>query len=508
MSARVSPANARAAVAVGVVVVVAALLVAGPLFGPSPYALVPLLVGALTLAAGASLAPAGGAGVSFRKVAKWAAVAAPLAAGVLLSHFLKFEIDVTHARVNTLADESLAVAAALPQPVRVVSFVPAGDRADVELRALVQRYTAANPAVSFEARSVKRAADLEVAQALDIAALLPLGGPNVVVVGSAPGAPADDSAPAVVRLRVDAGSGNLEETLTNALAQVARNKTRARVYVTAGHDDARLRDEGPLGLSQLATFARARGVDLVPLPLSLLEKHGVPDDARALWVLPHKGAIFMHEAVSWRGAVRKHAAWIAADADGVDPVVVDSAGDVGVSVLADVVVDEGGFGSVFGVDTLSGSSQMAHPITRTLAGALTHFPRAAPLAISAMDGVDAVPVVSTSGDAVAKNAGMQGPMPILVATTASDGRRAVVSGDVSFCENGSIGLGSNRDLALNTLLWLVADEDAIAVRPRAKTGALLFLTPSARARLTFALVFLVPVVVAAAAAASAARRRG
>lgn len=500
----VSPATARAAVAVGAVVVVAALVVAGPLFGPSPYALVPLLVGALTLAAGAGLAPAGGAGVSLRKVAKWVAVAAPLAAGLLVSHVVKFEIDVTRAQVNTLADESLRVAAALTQPVRVVSFVPAGDRADVELRALVQRYTAANPAVTFEARSVKRAADLEVAQALDIAALLPLGGPNVVVVGAA----SDGAEPPVVRLRVDAGGGNLEETLTNALAQVARNKTRARVYVTAGHDDARLRDEGPLGLSQLATFARARGVDLVPLPLSLLEKHGVPDDARALWVLPHKGAIFMHEHVSWRGAVRKHAAWIAADADGVVPVVVDSAGDVGVSVLADVVVDEGGFGSVFGVDTLSGSSQMAHPITRTLAGALTHFPRAAPLAISAMDGVDAVPVVSSSGDAVAKNAGMQGPMPILVATTATDGRRAVVSGDVSFCENGSIGLGSNRDLALNTLLWLVADEDAIAVRPRAKTGALLFLTPSARARLTFLLVFLVPVVVAAAAAASAARRRG
>jgi hypothetical protein len=86
-------------------------------------------------------------------------------------------------------------------------------------------------------------------------------------------------------------------------------------------------------------------------------------------------------------------------------------------------------------------------------------------------------------------------------------RRAVIAADASFVENAGIGLGANRDLALNAILWLVKDESWIAVRPRAKTGALLFLTPSSREALAFALMFLIPVTLAALGAARAASRR-
>ena len=65
----------------------------------------------------------------------------------------------------------------------------------------------------------------------------------------------------------------------------------------------------------------------------------------------------------------------------------------------------------------------------------------------------------------------------------------------------------NRDLAINSILWLAQDEAFITLRPRQKTGALIFLSPSSREALAFVLVFLIPVWFAAAARALSALRR-
>lgn len=513
--------SARALLAVGVVVVVAAVVVGLPLFGLRPYALVPLLLGSLTMVAGAALQKGEASASSVARSWKWLVPVVVTAAFWMTAHFVPFRTDVTRERVNSLAEESLAVADALDVDVDVVSF--ADGRAADELRLLVDRYRARNARVRFQQRSLQVPNDLDVARALGIADLLPLGGPNVVVVAA--GQLATSIAPlAPVRLRFDAGLPNPEEQLTNALRQATSQAQKpVRAYVVAGHGEADVRDEGAGGLVRFHRDLRARNIELVPLSVAMVGR--VPDDARLVIVTPSTTGSFVD------GELEALRAWVdgggalllltepdaSAAAPSMQAVQQALAGRFGVTVLADAVVDESPFGALLGgADTVTGSSQMAHAITRPLQQALTHFPRAAVLATAPIAGLEIVPVISTGSDAHALHTAVQGPLPLVIAAdghgekgqgAAGGMGRAVVVADAGFVQNAGIGLGANRDLALNAVLWLVADESFIAVRPRVKTGALIFLTPSSRERLAFVLLFLIPVTLAALGAARNATRR-
>lgn len=514
LSPALGPGRSRMLQASGAVVVAASVGVGLPLFGLRPYALVPLLVGALAVAIGGAFAKRETSTSSLRHLAKWAVPVVVVAACWALAHFAIVRIDVTQEQVNSLSDESRAIARSLTDGgahVRVVSFAAAGDRAETELVALVERYQGEAPGLVLERRSMKSAADAAVAGRLGVAELLPLGGPNVVVVVSdKEDVVGSDGERVGARLRFDGGAPNQEEQLTNALREATTTAARARVYVVAGHGEPDVRDEGAGGLARLKRDLLARNIDLTPLPLPLL--HQVPDDARAVLVFPTTAPLSEQERKLLDEFVARHGAVFAfAEPAGSSIVedVVHLAAGFGVTVLDDVLVDESPFSGMLGADTITGGSQMAHPISQPLRGALTHFPRAAPLAVSPIDGIVVVPVVSTGAEAKAPKVNAQGPLPLVVAC---DGQqkiagRAVVAADASFVENAGLGLGANRDLALNAILWLVKDESWIAVRPRAKTGALLFLTPSSREALAFVLMFLIPVTLAALGAARAASRR-
>jgi hypothetical protein len=91
---------------------------------------------------------------------------------------------------------------------------------------------------------------------------------------------------------------------------------------------------------------------------------------------------------------------------------------------------------------------------------------------------------------------------------ASNGNtRVVVAGDSTFATNQGIRLGSNRDLAVNAVLWLVEREGEIAIRPRGRGGNLLLLTPTARERIAFVLLYGLPVVLLCAGLSISAIRR-
>lgn len=425
-----------------------------------------------------------------------------LAAGVASSLTLTGTADITATGVNTLAEESQRVAAGLTADVTVISFVD-DDRALTELQALVARYQRSTSRVSFEVRSAKRAADLDVARALGIAEYLALGGANLVVV-------ADHEGATPVRVRFAAGMPDHEELLTNALRRATSTET-IKAYVLAGHGEADPRDDGPLGLSRLQRSLSARGVELVPLPL--LQVGRFPDDARALVLLPGTAALDDAELSLVRAALDGGVSLVLLlEPDRPSPGFASIAASVGVDVVADIVVDESPFAAMLGgADVASGQTQIAHAITRPLRGALTHFPRAAVLGLSPLDGLTVVPIVSTGAEAKSQQTGATGPLPLVVAIEPADalkrGRRIVVAADASFVENIHIGRGANADLAMNAVLWATAVDDAIAVRPRQKTGALIFLTPSARSRLAFVVVLLVPGGLLAAAVAWAALRR-
>ena len=85
--------------------------------------------------------------------------------------------------------------------------------------------------------------------------------------------------------------------------------------------------------------------------------------------------------------------------------------------------------------------------------------------------------------------------------------RVVVVGDATCAENRGLGLGANKDLLVNALLWLAEREDKIAIRPVGRGGSLLLLTPTGRERLVFVLLYGVPVLLVGVGAGIRARRR-
>jgi hypothetical protein len=519
----------RAVAAAGAVVVVFALLVALPVFGVRVAPLLVLLSGGVLLAAGSVVAGDGrhAARTTFRVSSNW--IVAVLVGGVVIvgSRFVERRIDVTAAAVNTLAEESLTVARGLQRPVRVVAFVDGSGRAADELQALVGRYEAASAHVRLELRSTARAADLDVARETGLAELLSLGGPNVAVVPE--GVVGSEGAASVVRLRFDAGMVDAEEQLTNALRRATTNSAPTRVYVVAGHGEPDVRDDGPVGLSRLRDALRPRNVELVGLPLSVVGSQ-IPDDARAVVVAPSTAPWAPGEDDALRAYVDAGGALLALlEPDASSAALVSLVAGRGVDVLPDVVVDDSPFHAMLGgADVVTGSTQMGHAITRSLRGALTHFPRAVAVGLSPVEGVVATPVVSTSAEARAPRVGATGPLPLVVAAEPAEpagasagaagaagaagdhGRargRVVVCADATFLQNASIGLGANRDLAQNLLLWLVQDEDHLVVRPHRRGGSLVFLTPTARETTAFVLLVVVPGVLGALGAAFSAARR-
>ena len=512
------------ATAVGATILAMSLLIALPIFGASAFGLSGVVLGAVLLIAGGLLTPSTPSTTTTTttttpKLWRVLPLLSPvmLVVGLFAVHRLQalgVEIDVTNAGTNTLAEESVLVARGLVSAVQIVSFVD-DDRAQLELRALVDRYRAVAPNVTFEQRSVKRADDLDRARALGVAEYLALGGANVVVTTDS----AEVDAPAPVRLRFVAGLPDQEQQLTNALRRVTTTTT-TRVYLVSGHGEPDTRDEGPLGLSRLTASLAARGVQLVPLPLVAVGR--VPEDARGLLLLSGTTAIDAAEqAVIAAGIERGVAVVIAVEPDRPSAFLNQLAASVGVDVVDDVVVDESPFSAMLGgADLASGQTQLAHPVTRSLRGALTHFPRAAVLGISPLDdgaAVEATPLVSTGGEARSQRTNARGPLPLVVAVEKFAGGkgtparkslwRSIVAADASFLENMHLGKGANADLALNALLWLTSTDDAIVVRPRAKTGALVFMTPRGRETLTFVLLVLVPGLLLALAVGLGAFRR-
>ncbi len=221
----------------------------------------------------------------------------------------------------------------------------------------------------------------------------------------------------------------------------------------------------------------------------------------------------------------------------------------GIRLRPDVVLDLNPGNQMMGVDdpsfvVLHGANLLSHPITANLAAAVVlPIARSVEADIDA-EGVTAQPVLQTSLDAWGEIGGgdpnampqadpgieLVGEVPVMAVSVVDDpaalevlahdadegrgvpedwsgkaGGRLVVIGDGDFAANGYIQLGNNRDLFLNSVAWLVEEEDQIGERPDA--GQTLAIDDLAAAFLCLISVVFVPGGAAFLALVSWARRR-
>jgi len=165
-----------------------------------------------------------------------------------------------------------------------------------------------------------------------------------------------------------------------------------------------------------------------------------------------------------------------------NPELVKMLSGWGVTANKDLVLDLSGVGGMFGAGPeISFIMQYeSHPITRPL-----RLPAALPLArsldvksagkatVEKLFGTseDSLAVDSIgAGGAIDPKKGKKGPHTLAAAGTisGSPAGRFVVVGDVGWAENRAMGSRSlgNRDLFMNTINWLTADEDLISIRPK------------------------------------------
>lgn len=155
----------------------------------------------------------------------------------------------------------------------------------------------------------------------------------------------------------------------------------------------------------------------------------------------------------------------------------------GVTVNKDLALDVSGIGQIFGLSEAVPlvAEYDPHPITDPLKGTATAFPLSRTLDIKNTDKTTVQKLFSTTENSYATNnlssgevridpkKDKKGPLLLAAAGTynGSPQGRFVVVGSSQWLGNNFIRFNGNRDLFLNMINWLSADEDLISIRPKA-----------------------------------------
>jgi ABC-type uncharacterized transport system involved in gliding motility auxiliary subunit len=165
------------------------------------------------------------------------------------------------------------------------------------------------------------------------------------------------------------------------------------------------------------------------------------------------------------------------------PELMAMFGEWGVTLNKDLVLDLSGRGSFLGLgpEVVLVGSYDSHVIVRELKGVATAYPLARSLEIKNGDKTSVEKLFSTTEDSVAittiptggrvdPSKGKKGPLVLGAAGTyrGTGSGRFVVVGTSQWAVSSLLGSRAvaNRDMFLNMVNWLTADEDLISIRPK------------------------------------------
>jgi ABC-type uncharacterized transport system involved in gliding motility auxiliary subunit len=279
-----------------------------------------------------------------------------------------------------------------------------------------------------------------------------------------------------------------EEGVTNALIRVNKTVQKNVCFVT-GSGEMSPTDTERSGLS----FAKEQieKNTYKTTTFSLLEKQQVPSDCAAVIIAGPKRD-YLDVAVNALKTYVEGGGHVlfslgapvsgarTADASLPTPNLNKLLEGWGVTLNQDLVVDPGSRMFGFSEAAPLAAKYESHPIVRDLSGIATVFPLAQSLTLGSGKGVEALFSSSDSSLAVSNpklplkldpNTAKKGPFTLGAAGTIGSGAkqgRFVVVGSSDWMGNSLLSVAqiANRDLFLNTVNWLTADEDLISIRPK------------------------------------------
>ncbi|MEZ5355320.1 MAG: GldG family protein [Bryobacteraceae bacterium] len=376
--------------------------------------------------------------------------------------------DSTANKRFSLSDQTTKVVSGLKQDVvvqyfdRTSAFASAGGAKD-----LLDRYNNLSPKLSVEYIDPEK--QPQIARAEGVRTL----GTTYVKVGS----------------RREEAKSVTEEEVTGALVRALKGGKRT-VCSVKGLGERDLEGTGSDGYSQLKEYLERNNYQT--RSISLLEKAEIPPDCTIVMVAgPQRD--YPQAAVD---AIRKNVeeggrALIMLDppfkfaADETDPndALAKVAADWGVTLNKNLVLDMSPIGQMFGLGPQMplANEYGTHAIVRDMKGTASAIPLTRSLEVKSGDKTSVEKLVSTGSSAIATtqlssrevdpNKGTKGQFTLAAAGTYNTGKektqgRFVITGSAGFASNGFLRFGGNRDLTMNMMNWLSADEDLISIRPK------------------------------------------
>ncbi|MSV34335.1 MAG: hypothetical protein EXQ47_01880 [Bryobacterales bacterium] len=189
----------------------------------------------------------------------------------------------------------------------------------------------------------------------------------------------------------------------------------------------------------------------------------------------------------------------------------------GVTLDKDLVIDTSGVGQLYGLgpEIALVSSYGTHPIVNEMKRLSAGFPIARSLAVKNGEKTTVEKLFATTDDAFAtanltraeiqqSASDKKGPLTLGAAGTynlgkeSANGRFVVVGSSLWLANNYLRGLAGNRDLIMNMLNWLSADEDLISIRPKEPEDRRLTMSRTQMTMVFYASVLAIPLLVLAA----------
>jgi ABC-type uncharacterized transport system involved in gliding motility auxiliary subunit len=282
-----------------------------------------------------------------------------------------------------------------------------------------------------------------------------------------------------------------EEEITGALIRAIKGGQRT-VCVVKGSGEHGLEESGRNGYSNFKDYVERNNYKV--RDLLLLEKPEIPKDCTILlvggpkrdYLQPVVDAIkFYTESGGRTLLMLDPPVQFPNDQTDENAALVKVVESWGITLNKDLVLDLSPVGQLFGLgpEMPLVTSYESHAIVREMKETASAMPLTRSMESKSASKTTVEKLFSSTGNAYStarinspeirldQSRDKKGPHTLAVAGTYNTGKekeqgRFVVVGNSNFVSNYALRFGGNRDLAMNMLNWLSADEDLISIRPK------------------------------------------
>lgn len=370
--------------------------------------------------------------------------------------------DFTENQAFTLSEQSQTIVASLEQPLEVLIF----DRnTNSELEQLLQNYRRYSD--RFQFRFVNPEQEIGLAQQYGIQSL----GEIYLNYG--------DKQQKIEVGNVAAGETLTETKLTNGIERIKRDRP-INIYFLQGHGEASL-DLVEGGLAQAASNLEDRGNTVQVLNLATTGK--IPDDTNLITIAGATRKLLAAEVSTLQQYLRAGGSLLLLLSPNTDIGITPILQNWGLELDNRLVVDGSGAGNVmgFGPAVAIVNDYGEHPITNSFRNGISLFPETRPLKVVEKPEISSVAIARTTPQTWAEsdlrqeqitfdvNRDLSGPLNVAIASIREqpDPARLVAFGSTTFATNGWFEQQLNGDILLNSINWLVGeDQDTLSLRPK------------------------------------------